>query len=139
MAGGGYDATFPWMLRLRERWSIAVLLVTLVAWVGGLTAQVAHEASVAHVVCAEHGEVTELHDEAHEAAPAFTDGGEADHDHDCDLAGLPGFGPGAIALGAVVAPPIAVERPAPEPWTAGAPARGPPLSYAPKTSPPHLG
>lgn len=127
------------MVRLRQRWSIAVLLVTLVAWVGGLTAQVLHEAAVAHVVCAEHGEITELHDGEREAAPAVTDAGDEDHDHDCDLAGLPGFGPGEIAIGAVVAPPLAVERPAPEPWTADAPARGPPLTWAPKTSPPHLG
>lgn len=128
------------MRLLRQRWSVAVLLVTLVTWVGGLTAQVVHEAAVAHVVCAEHGEVTELHDGAERAAtPVITDAGDEDHDHDCDLAGLPSFGPGAIALAAMPPAPAGVELAAPAPWIADAPARGPPLGYAPKTSPPHLG
>lgn len=133
------------MNRLRTRAAHACLALGLLVWVVSSWANGLHEYLVLHAVCAEHGETIELaagdHDPA-DSASAHEDERQAsiraahdedDHDHGCAslLASWQGLPP-APAL-----PPIAFVKPhrSPTIWAHAAP-RGPPLAWAPKTSPP---
>lgn len=128
------------MDRFRTRAAHASLALGLLLWVTGSWANQLHEYLVLHAVCADHGEVVELAAHGAEAAHAHdrqASIGEAhpddEHDHGCAslLAtwhGLPGAPPLTPPL--VVKPHRAVRV-----WAHAAP-RGPPLAWAPKTSPP---
>lgn len=113
---------------------IALALIAALCQAGVIVGSVVHEASTVHVVCEDHGHVLELDD--HHEAP-FEDGlsaGEHDeHEHGCAFAGA-GFGADVPAHTGValpqVPPLVAVSTVSPD-----AP-RGPPLAFAPKTSPP---
>lgn len=124
----------------RTRAARIALMVGLCGWVAGLFSSLIHEVLVEHVVCPEHGEIIELGDgTAH--AETTTDGPElfasdapADHEHGCleEILMLEGMQVVTLHLGVPTdlvwpAPPVLAIRQAP---------RGPPLSYAPKTSPP---
>lgn len=129
----------------RSRFARAALLfMALLAWTMGLGARLVHRVEVTHVVCAAHGALMELGEESAEgstevASPSDAGGDPDDddhgeHDHDCSLDGV-----SAVALAS--APPAlgfpwAFAR-AHDDRAARLPlARGPPLAFAPKTSPP---
>ena len=128
--------------RLRTRAVHVALLTGLFAWFVGSFAAVLHNVVVQHVVCAEHGELVELDALDNTVASAHASGPEirsaapdAAHGHDCmfDLVVFDGMtisDPSELVLPLV--------------WSstsllaiAEAP-RGPPLAYAPKTSPPFV-
>jgi len=116
-----------------------VLLLGMCAWLGGLMSASMHEALVQHTVCAEHGEVVELDGEvvsvAGQDGPQLRalDGAET-HEHGCSFDLL-------LVDDVVISPSVEATPPEAPPLTTtamtspGAP-RGPPLAYAPKTSPP---
>lgn len=122
----------------------ALLFMALLAWTMGLGARLVHRVEVTHVVCAAHGALMELGEAAAEGTTEVASqgdpGGDQDdddhgeHDHDCSLDGV-----SAVALAS--APPAlgfpwAFAR-AHDDRAARLPmARGPPLAFAPKTSPP---
>lgn len=119
-----------------------VLALGLLTWILGLTAQQVHQLLVVHVTCPEHGEVVELSSDDEPAAHAEQSGpswqlpdGDLDHDQVC---GVPTLSLGGLASASVRSPlPQVVEfdhglRPRQHL------ARGPPLAFAPKTSPPAL-
>ncbi len=114
-----------------------VLMAGLLAWLLGALSIRVHQIQVMHAVCADHGEVIELTE-----APAQSDRDPArsapeahDHDHGCPLDSLaddPGEQEETVL-------PLPAVRASTVPLLARAQApRGPPLSYAPKTSPPPL-
>lgn len=121
------------------------LLIGMCAWIAGSVASSIHHVVVQHAVCAQHGEVVEL---AHGEAVEFDDDVVASelpelraapatpvHDHGCsfDVGSLDGteVTPAEMtSLRLLVWPETA-------PLPACQPPRGPPLGYAPKTSPPH--
>ncbi len=113
----------------------AAALFAALAWAMGSVAAVLHEASTVHVVCDDHGHVLEL-EAGHVDAPVhdtLSQGEHDDHDHGC------AFAPASTGVEATAqsdttipsVPPLAL-RPSVRP---DAP-RGPPLAFAPKTSPP---
>jgi hypothetical protein len=102
-------------------------------------AAMVHPLQTQHVVCPEHGEVVEVGEpepasaataEEHLQAPA-----PLEHRHDCDLGGLmlltsePGLCRPPESPQVELSGPVLARSQAP---------RGPPLDYAPKTSPPAL-
>jgi len=98
-----------------------------------------HEALVQHAVCAEHGEVVELDGEVISAAPANGPQLRAldlvdEHEHGCgfDLVLVDEV----VISPAVDATAAAAVLPEPGPMATPGTPRGPPLAYAPKTSPP---
>jgi hypothetical protein len=106
------------------------------AWVAGSLAVSVHQIVVQHAVCAEHGEVFELADAADHQADGSTLRADLSdtHEHDCDfdvlaLDPIPTVSAAAPGHFALHRPKLAA------PDLAQAP-RGPPLAYAPKTSPP---
>lgn len=122
---------------LRSHIARFALLAGMLAWLTGLGAQQIHRIAVLHVVCADHGVILEVSGaEGPELTAQTPSVGEAptlEHDHDCALQG--------ITTAAVAPPAHATPPPRPEHVKelrhrlAQAP-RAPPLSYAPKTSPP---
>ena len=125
----------PWRSHLKR----FALLLGAVAWVSGWGASLVHQSLTLHVTCETHGDVVDV---GHGASIASSevdhdqigalDASDA-HDHDCAFQAL---GVARIPwVGGVLARAVPVTRqddPAP---TVRAP-RGPPLAYAPKTSPP---
>jgi len=114
----------------------AALLLGLLAWLGGSVAQMAHHVLVAHVVCAEHGEVVEADahsTRAHVAAPELRSADADTPEHGCDfeLATFTATVPTFTGV-AVAADRVADSRP----LTRARAPRVRPLAYAPKTSPP---
>lgn len=117
------------------------LLLALVAWAGGQVASSVHRLQVLHVQCVEHGHTIER---------SLADGGQAQARTADELKAPPDCGEhsGHCALHAlpqVAHPPVVASLPPPPPvdgrdtlpWVSTW-ARGPPLAYAPKTSPPSL-
>lgn len=106
------------------------LLLGLLAFLVASTGALLHDILVQHEVCDEHGEVVEIDPNA----DADEDHGDEDeHDHDCSFEGLATLATSelpTVDLPRADLPPHA----APD-LTAAAP-RGPPLAFAPKTSPP---
>ncbi len=117
---------------------------TCVLWVVGSVSMQLHDIFNAHVVCAEHGVVehVELADGTaqadataqHDDGPAISAADTSDHGEACPLQGIPSFGP-AIAQASLSGPPLVSWLP-PDPLVVPGAPRGPPLAYAPKTSPP---
>lgn len=109
-----------------------LLLLGAVAWLIASFAATVHEIETQHVVCAEHGEVVEVHggDKAPDGVQVTA---PDEHEHGC-LFDLVGEDPVELA-GASLSPLLipaatsAVLDPSQAP-------RGPPLVNAPKTSPP---
>lgn len=131
-----------------RRWPVLTrlfLTLGLFAWVSGSFASSVHTLLVQHVVCPDHGEIVELDPHEHTAtnAPESSDrtaisssGPHGHPDHGCsdDLAdriGVPGI--------AWVAPYVHTSRRVVDVQRGVDAPRGPPLAYAPKTSPPTLG
>lgn len=127
------------MERLRTPAARFLLALGLLAWIGVTWADQLHAYLVVHAICPDHGEIVELaHGHGHVLSPH--DGvsiGKADvsseHDHGCAslLCQLD------MALASKSQPPPTSVRPLisrPQ-WPTAAP-RGPPLAWAPKTSPP---
>lgn len=115
---------------------LVALLATL-SWLGGSIAQLAHAALVQHVVCDEHGEVVELaegaqHHDVDRVEIAVPDA--EDHGHGCDFEHAT-FTAASLELPAAPVPAL-VPVPTTNDLVRAAPPRGPPLAYAPKTSPP---
>ncbi len=117
----------------------ALATLAMVLWVVGSMCVQLHEALYVHVMCAEHG-VVEHVESGQRVGP---DGGEgpslavlptADHGEACTDHALPSVPPSLPGLIVSTAPTLALPAPAPL-VDQGAP-RGPPLGYAPKTSPP---
>jgi hypothetical protein len=122
------------------------MLFAALCWVVGQLGLQLHSLQVQHVVCAEHGATmevespdeaaAELADAARIAeAPALTQDTPAEHDHDCAMSTVCDesvVGQSGVVTGQLVNADLERARPGP-----GAP-RGPPLRYAPKTSPPAL-
>ncbi len=123
------------MVHFRSRLAHVFLLMGLVAWVVGVGARYVHAASETHQVCAEHGELVDV---AHDSQPsdqlqitsAVPDG---DHSHDCALQAMPGFAIQVTSTAPLVLPKQIAKS---ERSVRTDPARGPPLAFAPKTSPP---
>lgn len=113
-----------WLRRTRVL-SAALTVAVVLAWMGGLSAKLAHEITARHAVCEDHGQLVE-------------DDGDADeHRHGCELAGLPSTGAAPELPGPPEDRLAAPAHPVVACWLARAHApRGPPLAYAPKTSPP---
>ena len=113
-----------------------VLLTGLLAWMGSQMMVLVHQIVVHHTRCAEHGELIEVGGEAEDATDQATlsaDDTDDDHDHDCVIDGI------TVELVAKKHKPAAIKRTLilHEPLRlSGGGARAPPLSYAPKTSPP---
>lgn len=117
------------------------LLLGAVAWVSGWSASLVHQSLTLHVTCETHGDVVDVGhgasfvsaDDHHDVIGAL-DADDA-HDHDCAFQAL-GLAriPHVAGVVAHVASFTRQDDPAP---TIRAP-RGPPLAYAPKTSPPSV-
>ncbi|MCP4806372.1 MAG: hypothetical protein GY913_35225 [Proteobacteria bacterium] len=109
-----------------------LLLLSAVAWLVASFATTVHEIETQHVVCAEHGEVVEVHggevipDGVHVSAP---DG----HEHGCafDL-----VGEDTIELATASTAPLLLPSARSVLLDPSQAPRGPPLVDAPKTSPP---
>ncbi len=111
--------------------------VFIAAWLLGSLLGIHHNTSVVHAVCAEHQEIVELRPDTgdHEDKSGKPDPGtQGIHDHGCEL---PSFAAEAVSDAPEAAPEL-VDVPAASTLSVvllQAP-RPPPLSYAPKTSPP---
>jgi len=109
-----------------------------VLWIGGTLNIQLHDALYTHVVCADHGVVehgTEVHAEAadHDGT-SITEEDASEHGEACPMQGVPSFAPTVPAAIASSAPMVSPTTPSP--LVDPAAPRGPPLAYAPKTSPP---
>jgi hypothetical protein len=125
----------------RTTFARVFLLLAMCVWVAGTFVASVHHVGGQHVVCAEHGEVFELDTEGNPVYLAESGGPElraatpdASHDHGCSfdvffLDGItiapPAMGSLPFIYGPNSAPPALAEAPC-----------APPLTYAPKTSPP---
>ncbi len=119
--------------RVSNRYRPIATMLLCIAWLFGGVLGELHHVIEAHVVCAEHGVIE--HD-VEAATDADADGDADEHGDQCQddlVPALPVPIPGqAISLAATDTPlPIT-------PLVDGFSARGPPLSFAPKTSPPCL-
>jgi hypothetical protein len=142
------------MRLIRHRLARIAALIATVVWVFTTSAGAMHEIVVRHVRCAEHGELSEVraghHGEDHgrttrtpgagasageraDHGPVVTSGDAAHPDHGCaELLGS--SDPTLPVLG--VPPRSRMARPVGDPLCDPGAPRGPPLEYAPKTSPP---
>jgi len=131
------------MRRLRTNTARLWLLIGLLAWLCTTSAQQVHEAVVQHIRCADHGQLVEVDSHtSHADASASLDGNDSndsndsdEHDQHCDLdlslaVALPTLTPPLV-------PHLGRWAPEQQPPQLGAP-RGPPLTWAPKTSPPTI-
>lgn len=114
-----------------------VLLAGLLAWVLGQWASLKHQIEVLHVRCAQHGELIEVAAEDAESAlhaeVAQVSAPDAEeHEHGCHIPLQSDVHLQVIKLTSSLSEPVYI---APVRGIPGAP-RGPPLAYAPKTSPP---
>lgn len=121
-----------------------LLALSAVLWMLGATAQQLHQLTVRHITCPEHGEVLELSaaqgddsvGSAPQDLPSVSDAtGDLDHDLGCGVPAL------VHAASFTHQPSWTAPDDAPllsHPAAHAHPARGPPLAYAPKTSPPRL-
>lgn len=128
------------MDRLRTPAARLLLALGLLAWIGVAWADRLHAYLVVHAVCPDHGEIVELAGGGHHAGlpdhggPSIGDADAHDgHEHGCahllfQVQALP-------ALAVVYPPPSARPLVAQAVGYTAAP-RGPPLAWAPKTSPP---
>ena len=126
--------------RRHRRGPVVMMLVMGLIWLIGQAGQLYHEARVAHAMCAEHGELVELHGETagehdHEAGWQVDRAALVEHDHGCSTQ-VASFGAALQAKAVVLPLPLVV--PLRLYFLAPAGARAPPLGYAPKTSPPAL-
>lgn len=142
MGGSPYDVVIPGvMLRRSPTLVRLVMCVGLCAWLFGSFASGLHALLVRHVVCEEHGQLVELdHHQAQAATEPSDDAvtvtaaaGHDSHDHGCtdeltDRSGL-AQAHGVAAVGRRIKRSV-------EPLRGAEAPRGPPLAYAPKTSPP---
>jgi hypothetical protein len=116
------------------------VLLGAVAWVSGWSASLVHHSLTVHVTCEVHGDLVDVGHAGPSVGVAERDHDVAraldvadDHDHDCALQAL-----GVARIPAVAWPSALstrLERPD-DPVPAERAPRGPPLAYAPKTSPP---
>lgn len=130
------------MPRLRAIFARLALVMALVAWAGGQLASTVHDLQTLHLRCLEHGHVIErdahlpdtVGQDARDPGPQLKQAPDCgDHVDHCPLQLLPSLHHASD--------PVLAVRPAPlytpaAPVQAATPARGPPLAYAPKTSPP---
>ncbi|MEQ1502918.1 MAG: hypothetical protein ABMB14_11845 [Myxococcota bacterium] len=128
-----------WILRRRSTRVLAILW--LAVWVVSTGASELHEIVVRHTICPEHGELIELPN----PGPRASAGSDADHgpvavagtgshrDDGClGLPPIPDRPAGAHRVPLVTRACLVTSDPTADP----AAPRGPPLAYAPKTSPP---
>jgi len=128
---------FAAMDRFRTRFAHLFLFLGLATWVVGLGARQLHAFESVHTICPEHGELIDMEPgsaQAHAAtAQISAEPAAEDHGHDCALQAV-------VTFATVITPVPVVTRgkriPLSSPDTRSDPARGPPLAYAPKTSPP---
>ena len=125
---------------LRTRAAYIVLVMGLLAWVWGLVFQNVHSVTAIHVRCDQHDEVVEYAAGGPAAVDLHDPEIGVDHDrvhpdHHCVLQGIQLLGTPTIAVLAPSRFQQNVSSRQRRPTTRGAP-RGPPLDYAPKTSPP---
>ena len=128
------------MLRVfTHRLPRALSLLAAVLWLWNATTSEVHHLVVKHVVCAEHGELSEV--KSHGGAAVSEPGAhpsivaaDAEHpDHGCaGVLPTPDRAPAVLGAPRMHRAPLVVADPT---CTPAAP-RGPPLAYAPKTSPP---
>ncbi len=112
------------------------LVLTLLSWLAGITGGHVHALEVAHVRCADHGELMEWSGHGQTAGETTwisAPDAPAGHDHGCSLAqaldqGTPVIAPAAALLAAIATAQAPTGPPLAPP--------GHPLAYAPKTSPP---
>lgn len=137
---GNYTAV---MSQVRAVLVRLVVLAAMLAWTGGQLASTLHKLETVHIRCAEHGHVIEIErstvaSAGHVHAPqdelrAASDCGE--HEAHCLHQLLPQT-PAVSAAAPMGLPALA--HPASLPSVHQHDARGPPLAYAPKTSPPAI-
>lgn len=118
------------------------LLFGALAWVSGWGASLVHQSLTLHVTCEAHGDRVDV-DNHHGAASASAAEGDVvrsldaldAHDHDCGLQAL-----GVARVAKVSVPKAFAQRVGrhDDPVPAIRAPRGPPLAYAPKTSPPSV-
>lgn len=129
------------MRRFRTRFGHVALSVGLLAWLLSIVAAQVHTLRTMHVECDEHGEIVGLqltgtvhiapdHDRAQRLDA------DLDRDHGCMLLGAALVGTPTVAATVFVTGRTMALQPPPPPGSAP---RGPPLAYAPKTSPPLMG
>lgn len=118
----------------------ALLLVVSALWLGSTIALQVHERLVQHIMCAEHGHTIELgyhHDTDHPAdgQRRWRGAPQGDgHHHACEHEGV---ATPTVPFAAHLQTPLPpVLWPSTAPPTLRVAPRGPPLAYAPKTSPP---
>jgi hypothetical protein len=128
------------MIRLAASPARPVAFLASLVWLWTVIVGQIHDLRVLHVVCPEHHEVIELHpsavaDDGHHRAELTAGASAHAHDHGCVIGSFPSLGtptgPAVVRLALRV-------RPIGEPVPVSPPARGPPLDYAPKTSPPSV-
>ena len=112
-------------------------MMGLIAWVLGIGAKQLHAIESVHMVCPEHGELVDMAPSASKAHLATSeisaDESADDHGHDCALQAISTF----ATVGVTYTPPrLPKQIPISSPNIRSESPRGPPLSYAPKTSPP---
>lgn len=114
-------------------------LFAAMMWLWSTSASEVHHILVKHVVCAEHGELSEVRghgdtvqsDQADH--PSIAADAPAHPDHGCaGLVATPDRAPPVLGTPRVTRAALLVA----DPLTTPAAPRGPPLAYAPKTSPP---
>jgi hypothetical protein len=129
---------------IRRLTSPAVRVVAFLAavlWVWSVSAAQVHGLLVEHAVCDEHGQTVEVHrpdhpvaDEAPDERPTWSAAPAHDeHDHGCAVASVaPDEAPRVVAL----RPFTRLSWTTVDPLAVAEAPRGPPLDFAPKTSPP---
>jgi hypothetical protein len=110
-----------------------------VVWILGSAGDLLHGVMVTHVLCQEHGVVEHAPDAVHadpdhDAAPSVRSAQQSSHGEECPLECIPGSSAlvptPALGLAYVLTP---AQR---SPFVYQGAPRGPPLAFAPKTSPP---
>lgn len=117
----------------RSRW---VALAASLLWAWSVLAGQVHGLRVVHFVCDDHRAVVEASSERQHAprdAGVYAQQAEHGHDHGCPVQPLPSLPTPALPAVAWFGLRWVL---ASDPLPVAPPARGPPLEYAPKTSPP---
>jgi hypothetical protein len=122
------------MRQVRAQLARFTVLLGVFAWVTGWGASLVHQSVTLHATCEVHGDVVDVgHSASADRVAVKALDVAADHDHDCAFHAL------GVARAPSLHTPVAhVEREvrADAPWPDLDAPRGPPLRYAPKTSPP---